>query len=536
MIFQVFVASKLLWDFCFIQNCCFSRRLAFGRNSEKVITRETGLSPAQFEDLLNSLPILQAAINNPSKASDALYMYLVKVRSGKPDEDIANQFKLSSSTVARRIKAAREALTTDFVNLHLNKIRSREEMVEASTDMCRGLFCPNGDKIVLICDGTYIFINKSRNYELQKRTYSDQKKDNFIKVMMCVTANGTIVNALGPFGARENDASILKWIDENTIALDMLREGDVLILDRGFRDCVHYFENKGLSVKMPTLAQASKQKKNQLSTVDANNTRLVTSTRFIVEVRNGHIKTIYKIFDMVWGSLALPHLMLDFEICSALINRYHKTIETNMHLANDVVQRMLDRVDMENFLSKIVLKDNFNTNYLKRVELFDQFQLLPTLQTSHLFFISLGKYQIKQSESYIRQHAKSCNGTFNVFVLPDDLCQQLFPSFYNEDCQPVLLMVQINSRFRSQKYYNAFILINLFGQDEDTVLGYCCECLNGLRTVGCCSHVMSLIKYTLHDKEISDNTPNPAGFLDIYFDRFDENSNGSDLSEEENEE
>lgn len=27
---------------------------------------------------------------------------------------------------------------------------------------------------------------------------------------------------------------------------------------------------------------------------------------------------------------------------------------------------------------------------------------------------------------------------------------------------------------------------------------YCCSCRHGLRTVGCCGHVMSLIWYTLH--------------------------------------
>lgn len=95
-------------------------------------------------------------------------------------------FGLSKVTVGRKIKLARSALEKDFVSKHVNFLPTRENLINES--MCQTLF--SEDKVVLICDGTYIYINKSRNYEFQKSTYTDQKKRHFVKVIMCVTSNG----------------------------------------------------------------------------------------------------------------------------------------------------------------------------------------------------------------------------------------------------------------------------------------------------------------------------------------------------------
>lgn len=60
----------------------------------------------------------------------------------------------------------------------------------------------------------------------------------------------------------------------------------------------------------------------QLPTSEANRSRLVTANRYGVESRNGHVKTIFKIFQNEWNPAELPHLMADVRICAALINKY----------------------------------------------------------------------------------------------------------------------------------------------------------------------------------------------------------------------
>lgn len=501
--------------------------VAVQKRSDKVVQRETGLTPAQFNDLLSVLPTLQVSFGSSQKASDALYMYLMKMRNGWPDEDIGNIFNVSATTIGRKIKTVRSSLERDFVGSHINCIKTREELIEQSTDMCQALFSSkHSPKVVLICDGTYIFVNKSRNYAFQKKTYTDQKKRNFVRIMMCVTANGTIIYATGPYKASDNDAKVLREMDDSSDVFNMLGAGDVLILDRGFRDCKEYFEEKGIVVKMPSFLDRSK-KNNQLSTIEANRTRLVTAVRFIVEVRNGHMKTVWKIFSMDWNPLWLPHLMIDFQICAALLNHYYVAIKSNKGIELDIAERMKSRLTVPNALAGVVLNIRFD-RHLKEFEPFYSVDDLPTLTDQDLIWIALGKYQIKQAESYCSQHLKNCDGVFDLFALPDGLCQKFFPTFYSEPCKPTLLMTQLKSRHRSQKHYNSFVLVNTIGSGEDVVLGYCCECYNGLRTVGCCSHVMTLIWFALYKK--NRDMPNPAGFLDKYFDiHFDGRENYDDM-------
>lgn len=438
----------------------------------------------------------------------------MKMRTGQPSEDIGNKFGMTRVTVERQITKVREAMMTDFVHNHVNYIRSREDLIQASTTMSRGLFSPDGiPRVMLNCDATYIYINKSRNYQFQKATYNDQKKRNFVKIMMVVTCDGTIIYALGPYKALDNDAKIMKSILEDTDAFDHLENGDIFIVDRGFRDCVPLLRSKGFDVKMPGLVQRS-ETKTQLSTAEANRSRLVTAIRFVIEVRNGHLKTIWKIFNMTWNSLALKHLKNDIEICSALINYYFRSIESNRDIADEIIDRMLNRMNLPNGLSKIINRSRFQNNMRQFVP-FDDFDTLPTLTLQDLIFISLGKYQIKQAESYCQEHMKQNNSEFAVFMCPDEITREFCQSFYEEDNHPVLFFAKLSSRFRSVKKHQTYILIDSNGEGEHAILAYCCSCYNGLRTVGCCSHVMCIIWFILHIK--NRNIPRPAGFLDNYF-------------------
>ena len=85
---------------------------------------------------------------------------------------------------------------------------------------------------------------KSFDNELQRLTYSDQKKRHFVRPFTVCTTDGRIVAIFGPYFAVNNDASILldvlerKGVKENEAFRDLLKPGDVFILDRGFRDCV----------------------------------------------------------------------------------------------------------------------------------------------------------------------------------------------------------------------------------------------------------------------------------------------------------
>lgn len=252
-------------------------------------------------------------------AAAALYMYFMKMRTGLPSEDIGNHFNVTSVTVQRLISQIRAVLKRDLVPNYVNYVRTREELIRHNTTMSNGLFAADNEgEVMLVCDGTYIFIDKSRNYVYQKKTYTDHKNRNYLKVMNVTACDGTIVYSIGPFPAGANDASILKDLFDTTVMFDNLSEGDVLLLDRGFRDVVNYLEGKVVKsfvVKMPACVQkVQNAQKGQMTTENANRSRLVTALRFVVETRNGHLKTIWKKFSQNWSSYATKTLDVDTEM------------------------------------------------------------------------------------------------------------------------------------------------------------------------------------------------------------------------------
>lgn len=486
----------------------------------KLCVRNTGLTETQFYDLLDSLQSVYAVIQKRKTCVTALYMYLMKMRTGFPCEDIANIFNVSRTTVQRLISKMRQVLKKDFVPIHVNFVRDRDELLLHNTNMSNCLLDPEKQgKIVLVCDGTYIYVEKSQNYLHQKKTFSGQKMRNFIKVMNVTACDGTIVYCIAPFPAVQNDAKILESLIENTSMFDNLLPGDVLLLDRGFRDVVKKIEEKGILVKMPALVQSS-ERKGQLTTENANKSRLVTALRFVVEVRNGHLKSIFKMFDTVWCAYAQLYLSDDAEICSALINKYFPVFESNKGISSEVANRMLSKLNEENVVGTII-SNNFK-NHMKKFTLFENFNELPRMAKDRLFWISLGKYQIKQAKSYTQMHVKRNNNYFNVWICPDNICREAFSSFYVDDRDPALYMMKLDSRFRSQTTHKTFLLINrtiynvdTMACDETAVLGYYCECYSGWRTVGCCSHIMTLIMFLFVTK--GQDLADPSGFLNDMF-------------------
>ena len=104
---------------------------------------------------------------------------------------------------------------------------------------------------------------------------------------MCL---GYIVSALGPClcDAKNNDSEIMKNIIYNNRdkLRNWLRSGDILVLDRDLRDSLPLLH----SLRYETyLSKFLNKNQNQFSTSEANENRLTTKVRWIVESTNGRI-------------------------------------------------------------------------------------------------------------------------------------------------------------------------------------------------------------------------------------------------------
>lgn len=474
-------------DNCYI----YQLFISISRIDDKYMKINTGLNLEQFNHLLDSLPSLLLFYKNVgNNASQALYTYLMKLRTGRSNDEIAAYFKVTRTTVSRRIVAAREALTSDFMPNHL-RYRNREEMLQSKTDIADILYTQNKpNSVVLIWDGTYIYVQKSANMKFQKETYTDQKKRNFVKPMVCVSTDGFIEMVYGLYPATMNDATILNSIIQSNDEINnILQDDDVMLLDRGFRDSEQILVERGLDVKMPAFTK-SKNKNAVLTTTEANESRKVTKQRFPVETRNGHFKSIWKIFSQVWRTEDLKHLMDDLRICAAFINHFFARIICNKNNAEEIGSKMLAQMEKPNRLRAIVEKNSFQ-KAIRQFEEFD-FTHFPKLSLEDLELVGLGTYILRIAKSYYFHHLKSNNNLFNVFKCPDDIFRQYFSEFLGT---AELILVKMNSRFQSTKSYYTFVLFDPAATGPNAVLEYYCDCKCGSRTVGTCAHIICVTWY-----------------------------------------
>lgn len=136
----------------------------------------------QFNSILEQVPSLERTCN---KSKTALAIYLIKLRTGEPDTRLADMFHMSRRSLERLLKTARDCLYQDFVPLHLGwDHMTRQQVVDRNLYIPTALFGDNSGEVVkaiIICDGTYVYIQKSSNYLFQRITYSHHKFQNLLK-------------------------------------------------------------------------------------------------------------------------------------------------------------------------------------------------------------------------------------------------------------------------------------------------------------------------------------------------------------------
>ena len=125
---------------------------------------------------------------------------LVKLRLGLSNQVLATLFSVPDNrTVSRFLESARKALMAHFVPKHLGfEHISRQDVIANHTrPLAKRLFTnPDDDTAILILDGTYIYVQKSANNIVQRRTYSMHKGRPLIKPMMIVASDGYIISAI----------------------------------------------------------------------------------------------------------------------------------------------------------------------------------------------------------------------------------------------------------------------------------------------------------------------------------------------------
>ena len=218
---------------------------------------------------------------------------------------------------------------------------------------------------------------------------------------------GYVVSTFGPYYAdsKNNDAEITKniFMNNKDSARDWLKPGDILVIDRGFRDCLPLLENLGYSTYMPKFL-----KKNQIqfSTEEANETRITTKIRWMVEAANGRLKK-WRIFDKVVPNTLVPVVSDYFSIVCALINRFFPVYMFDTGKYDLLAKKMLSLLNETNELKDYVARIKHGTERRLKWEALDASGTIMDfhrLSFDDLMELILGVYQLKQTKTYAVEH------------------------------------------------------------------------------------------------------------------------------------
>lgn len=450
-------------------------------------------------------PVEVQGTNNHRKVSKRdLLAFLCKMRQDLSDDLLKILFGYTSrQATSLAIDTVRRSLMLRLVpsSVGLNAITREEYIKKHVTDFANELYNSNPAirKVILYIDGTYVYMHKSSNFRVLRQTYSQHKGRHLLKPVLLVGPDGYILDVHGPYfsDAKNNDAAILQHeINLDEELQEWMQPGDIVIVDRGYRDNIEMFERLGVVYYMPSLLKPGQK---QFTTAEANASRIVTKSRWIVEGRNGHMKTIFKFLD---GTIQMTHLQNlgdYYRIAAAIINRYRQPVSMSDGTV-EMARSLLTRAADVNMIQVMVEVENLKAKSAQRwVQLNSNFvPEFPSLNWNQLRNLTTGVYQLGLAPSYIQDKLSRDNAeVFEVEMLRDT----------DNIPEPGLLRVRAYSRFRNATKYQLWIAYKVDSTDndsdpyesddeyEDGIIGYYCTCITGARTLGTCAHVASVLWY-----------------------------------------
>ena len=444
----------------------------------------------------------------------ALFVFLFKLRTGNSNDIIANILELPHrqkvSSIFTGVMQAFERVVVDGFG---PKSLTRQDLLEATTPVAKRLLNLEEDQVVLILDGTYIRHQKSTNSAYQRRSYSGQKKVPLCKPFTICTTNGLIVDFAGPFSGNQNDATIVKQVFKDQHLLSLLKPGDIFIVDRGFRDAVDYITNQGYKVLMPALKGARKQ----LPSEEANYSRRVTKLRWVVEAVHGIISQRYRLLHNCIDNKLLPKVQSLCRIVGFLQNKYGQRFGAHDELSDKILDYMESRWSVPNTLGEEVEQKRWNrrpTSHqpILATDLTD----FPKLTKDELLILITGPYQFELAVSYLAETMDADNNISMTFVKET----------------PTIIGLQIRSRHVNRKTYRIYVDYVAESDGIEGIRRYWCECPNGNRTVGCCSHIASAIYYLSYARYLP-SISRPAEMLSDLFLPNDADTESSDVDSNE---
>ena len=202
-----------------------------------------------------------------------------------------------------------------------------------------------------------------------------------------------------------------------------------------------------------------------------------------MEAVHGRVAQRYKLLRHTLDNKMLPKLRSLCKIIGYLENSYGKRSWGDAPLASEILDLMESRSGIPHTLGEQVARERWlrRSTTLQRI-LASDLTDFPKLTEDRLVIFTSGPYQIKLAISYLPE------------VMDDD--DNISMKFVKKT--PNVVRVDIRSRHINRKTYRVFLEYDAGRNEIEGIRRYWCECPNGNRTVGCCSHVAAAVYYLSH--------------------------------------
>ena len=254
-------------------------------------------------------------------------------------------------------------------------------------------------------------------------------------------------------------------------------DGDVQIVDRGFRNVAAEFEEMGYDIKMPGFLDKNSK---QFASEQANETRLVTKYRWVVESFHARFKK-WRMFAERIDQSFIPNIAALTRILAACINKYRAVLyDTNSPEHDVIAHRMLQVRQRRSEIERLVSSNQLSMRkkWIKLVDSNSDSNFLH-LSLDFLRQYTCGTYQIKQSKAYAKAYLYENDEKFALELSPSD---------------DNLLRCRLQSRHSNNTKYFLCVRFNENDKD-DQIKHHYCQCKSGTRMVGCCTHITIILWY-----------------------------------------
>eukprot|EP00732_Lithocolla_globosa_P004148 Lithocolla_globosa_v1_NODE_3667_length_1610_cov_8.323473.p1 type:complete len:283 gc:universal NODE_3667_length_1610_cov_8.323473:877-29(-) len=228
------------------------------------------------------------------------------------------------------------------------------------------------------------------------------------------------------------------------------------------------------------------------TTEEANQSRLVTKIRWVVEAYHGRMKN-WRFFYNRQSNYHCKREEKLVKIVSATMNAYRPPLTTDKPQDHLTAKRMLEKSkEKSNHVFDRVKKGKLSSHgrkwetvptdeeWFSRGEWFplghedESLPLLPKYSLEQLEALFFGVYQIKQARSYTNEHYNE-KGAYEI-------------QFHKEAKD--MLRVRMQSRHKNSTKY--FLWLEYSSRE---ITGWYCQCGTGSRTAGCCAHIAAVTWY-----------------------------------------